>query len=274
MRNPPSPPEHPPVGSTQDFYDALAPFYHLIFPDWEASVARQGAELDAVIRSELDGGARTVLDAACGIGTQSLGLAALGYDVTASDLSAAAVSRLREEAARRGLAVDARTADMRDLWDAHGRAFDVVLCADNSLPHLLTDGDILQALREFHRCTRPDGLCLVSLRDYESIDSIAAAASARRARGGRSAPGAVPGVGCAAAAVRDHPVRGRGPRRRRGRNAGDARHVLRRVRPAPDGADAAGGLRPGATDATAPSTSRWSPAAGQPTDTGIGITRT
>lgn len=156
--------------STQDFYDDLAPFYHLVYPDWAASVARQGAALDAVIRAELGPGARTVLDVAAGIGTQALGLAALGYAVTASDLSPGAVRRLRREAAQRGLAVDAKTADMRAAWQAHGRAFDVVLCADNALPHLLTDGDVLHALREFRRCTAPGGLCLVSVRDYDAID--------------------------------------------------------------------------------------------------------
>ena len=155
--------------STEAFYDDLAPFYHLIYPDWEASVAWQGAALDAVIRAERPD-ARTVLDAAAGIGTQALGLAALGYEVTASDLSSGAVRRLRDEAARRGLAIDAKPADMRAAWDAHGRAFDVVLCADNALPHLLTDADILQALREFRRCTAPGGICLVSVRDYDAID--------------------------------------------------------------------------------------------------------
>ena len=167
---PPLPDPLPPMPSTEDFYDALAPFYHLIYPDWEASVARQGAALDAVIRAELGDGARTVLDVAAGIGTQSLGLAALGHGVTASDLSSGAVRRLRDEAARRGLAIDARPGDMRGVWDAHGRAFDVVLCADNALPHLLADDDILHALREFRRCTAPGGICLVSIRDYGTID--------------------------------------------------------------------------------------------------------
>lgn len=164
-------PSAPPMPSPEDFYDALAPFYHLIFPDWDASVARQAAALDQVIRAELgDTEGRTVLDVACGIGTQALGLAALGYEVTASDLSAGAVTRLRDEAARRGLPIEAAVADMRDAWDVHGRAFDVVLCADNSLPHLLTDGEIVDALRGFRRCTAPGGICLVSIRDYDTID--------------------------------------------------------------------------------------------------------
>ncbi len=157
--------------STEDFYDALAPFYHLIYPDWETSIARQAAALDSVIRAELgDGDGRTLLDVACGIGTQALGMAALGYWVAASDLSAGAVRRLRDEADRRGLVMDARVADMRDAWDAHGRTFHVVLCADNSLPHLLADDHILAALRGFLRCTAPGGACLVSIRDYDAAD--------------------------------------------------------------------------------------------------------
>lgn len=155
----------------EDFYHALAPFYHPIFPDWDASIARQASALHEVIRAEAGPGAeRTVLDVACGIGTQALGLAALGYRVTASDLSSGAVARLRDEASTRGVQIDAKVADMREAWDAHGRTFGVVLCADNSLPHLLTDGEILDALRGFLRCTAPGGICLVSIRDYESID--------------------------------------------------------------------------------------------------------
>jgi SAM-dependent methyltransferase len=113
--------------------------------------------------------ARTVLDVACGIGTQSLGLAALGYDVAASDLSAAAVERARREAEARGLRISFSVADMRAAREHHGRAFDVVLCADNALPHLLSDGEILAALRQFHACTRPGGACLVSVRDYAAM---------------------------------------------------------------------------------------------------------
>jgi hypothetical protein len=51
----------------------------------------------------------------------------------------------------------------------HGGGWDVVLCADNSLPHLLSDDEIVAALRQFHACTRPGGLCLVSVRDYAAM---------------------------------------------------------------------------------------------------------
>src|SRR5215471_7100517 len=64
----------------ESYYDQLAPFHRYIFHDWEESIARQAKILDAVIQESFSSG-RRVLDAACGIGTQSLGLAQLGYDV-------------------------------------------------------------------------------------------------------------------------------------------------------------------------------------------------
>src|SRR5262244_3520293 len=118
--------------SITEFYDALAPWYHLIYEDWESSIERQGSALDSVIRSILDERHRSVLDVACGIGTQSLGLAARGYAVTGSDLSPKAIDRARSEAARRDLSISFSVADMRRAYAHHAREFDIVLCADNS----------------------------------------------------------------------------------------------------------------------------------------------
>lgn len=151
---------------TQGFYDRLAPRYHLIFDDWDSSITRQGAQLEAIIRDEWGSGVRTVLDAAAGIGTQALGLAARGFAVTASDLSPAAVARAAREAERRGLKMQTRVGDLRTLASVPG-TFDVVIACDNALPHLLTDAEILQALRQCHACTAKGGGCLVSLRDYQ-----------------------------------------------------------------------------------------------------------
>jgi SAM-dependent methyltransferase len=153
-----------------DFYDELAPFYHLIYPDWETSMRRQGQALNALLRSRGASPPRTVLDAACGIGTQSLALAAFGYEVTASDLSPRAVERAACEAAARGLALRTSVADMRQVFDHHRRTFDAVIACDNSVPHLHTDADISRAFEQFFRCTAPGGLCLVSARDYDAIE--------------------------------------------------------------------------------------------------------
>jgi len=42
-----------------------------------------------------------------------------------------------------------------------------VISCDNSIPHLLSDDDILAALREMHACLRSGGGCLLTMRDYD-----------------------------------------------------------------------------------------------------------
>jgi SAM-dependent methyltransferase len=151
--------------SVQQFYDQLAPLYHLVYADWEASIERQGAALAALIVENWGAGARAVLDAALGIGTQALGLVPRGFTVTGSDLSASAVRRARREAATRHLPLSCLVADFRAL-PVRPASADVVLACDNALPHLETEAEIAVALAECCRCARPGGGCLVSTRDY------------------------------------------------------------------------------------------------------------
>jgi len=154
--------------SARDFYDSLAADYHRIFPDWEASMARQAAALEGLIRRELGSGPHRVLDCACGIGTQAIGLARAGHRVAGSDLSPVAAARATAEAAARGIGLPAAAADMRQLPFASGE-FDIVVCADNSLAHLLTAQDVAAALGDMRRVLRRDGLLLLTLRDYDEI---------------------------------------------------------------------------------------------------------
>src|SRR5262245_1485744 len=153
--------------SVQAFYDALAPLYHLIYENWEATLGRQGTALASLIGEHWGAEARMVLDAAVGIGTQALGLLALGFRVTGSDLSPAAVDRARREAAARHLPLTCVVADFRAL-PVRAASVDVVILCDNALPHLETASEIETALGESFRCARPGGGCLVSMRDYGS----------------------------------------------------------------------------------------------------------
>ena len=56
------------------FYEDLAPFFHLIYTDWDAAIEGQRRMLARIVESEWGADRRRVLDVACGIGTQSLAL--------------------------------------------------------------------------------------------------------------------------------------------------------------------------------------------------------
>lgn len=151
-------------------YDALAKNYHLIYEDWESSIRRQATVLTEILREQCRiSPPSRILDCACGIGTQCLGLAQQGFLLTASDLSVAAVARARDEALARGLSVCCFNADMLDLSSVEGDSFDVVICMDNSLPHLLKDSHLLTAMRQVRRKLRRGGVFLASIRDYDSL---------------------------------------------------------------------------------------------------------
>jgi 2-polyprenyl-3-methyl-5-hydroxy-6-metoxy-1,4-benzoquinol methylase len=107
------------------FYDQLAPYYQYLYADWEASVQRQSAALDGIVREFFGIEARRILDAACGIGTQSIGLAELGYAVTAADISPIEVERARQLAQQRHAAID---------FSVRERFFQPVLVGLKSLP--------------------------------------------------------------------------------------------------------------------------------------------
>lgn len=154
----------------ETYYDDLAQYYKYIYVDWDASIQRQAKLLDSVIREYFGDSIERILDAACGIGTQSIGLAQLGYSVTASDISAGELELARNEAIKREVNIEFKLADMRNVSDTYSDKFDLVIACDNAVPHLLSDDEITQAFREFYRCTTAQGGCLISVRDYANIE--------------------------------------------------------------------------------------------------------
>ena len=154
------------VSDTVRFYDGLAADYHLVYGDrWDEAVTQQGAALARVIR-DADPGAATVLDCTCGIGTQAIGLAREGFQVTGTDISERSIARARVEAKRLGVQVALGVADIRELAGVAGR-FDVVLSADNALPHLLEDVELASGLAAMRSRLHRDGLLVITTRDYD-----------------------------------------------------------------------------------------------------------
>lgn len=151
-------------------YDDLADYYHLIFENWELSVERQAAALSSILQRKC--GLTTssaILDCACGIGTQSLGLAKLGFQVTGCDVSARAVERARLEASQRNLNIQFFVANMLNLKCLAHADFDAVICMDNSLPHLQSAEQLLQAAEQIRSRLRPGGFLMASIRDYDQL---------------------------------------------------------------------------------------------------------
>jgi glycine/sarcosine N-methyltransferase len=152
-----------------DFYDELADDYHLIFADWNASIAWQAGVITGLLRDNHGLTSGEVLDASCGIGTQAIGLAHAGFAVTATDISPASVQRCAREAAARGLDITTGVADFRVLDIDGAGHFDAALSFDNALPHLLDDADLHATCAALRRVLRPGGALLASIRDYDTV---------------------------------------------------------------------------------------------------------
>jgi glycine/sarcosine N-methyltransferase len=173
-----------PLEAATAFYDALAPMFD-VMTDWEARLAGEGPFLREALR---DSGAVRVLDAACGSGGHALALARWGYQAAGADASPAMIALARQKAAEAGLVVPFSVSDLAGLSDmtlrasalqgtsplapplvgeGMGERFDAVLCLGNSLPHLLTQADLVAALRGTAGVLRPGGLFITQNLNYD-----------------------------------------------------------------------------------------------------------
>lgn len=151
------------------FYDDLAGTYHRMYEDWWGFAVQYTEPLVKLLEAEGVKPPAEILDCTCGIGTQALPLAVKGYRVTGSDLSERAVERARSEARSRGLNARFVASDVRQVDGKVDRKFDAVITGANSITHLITDEDLMQALKSIHRCLRPGGVFLATIRDYDEI---------------------------------------------------------------------------------------------------------
>ncbi|MBR5217559.1 MAG: class I SAM-dependent methyltransferase [Oscillospiraceae bacterium] len=154
---------------TQTFYDNMATQYDKLFLDWQATTQEQAVILDRIFRANGFSTDAAVLDCACGIGTQAIGLAALGYRVTASDISEGELLEARMRTAQRGVSIDFARADFCALGDTFTQPFDIIIAMDNALPHMLTRRDLETALRSITAQLADGGIFVASIRDYDAL---------------------------------------------------------------------------------------------------------
>ena len=162
--------DKPVVGNiVQTFYDAMAQEYDKFYLDWDAASDSEALFLQKLFSEYGFCKTARILDCACGIGTQALGLAALGYSVTASDISAGELVEARRRAARKGVSVEFRQADFRALESAFPDQYDIVIAMDNALPHMLSAEELDSAVKSIAGRIRDGGLFVASIRDYDRM---------------------------------------------------------------------------------------------------------
>lgn len=152
------------------FYDKLAPHYHLLYGDWEEAIRSQGQGLSNLFAELGVNKGEQVHDAAAGIGTQAIGLLQSGHCVSASDLSAGAIARLDSELRQRRLSARTFVSDLRTLDGLKSESLRAIVACDNSVPHMLSDADILRAFQQCYRVLQQGGIAVFSVRDYATIE--------------------------------------------------------------------------------------------------------
>ena len=154
---------------TQTFYDNLASQYDKLFSDWQAATWEQAVILNRLFEDNGFDRSASVLDCACGIGTQAIGLAALGYAVAASDISDAELAEAKARAAANHVQLRFERADFRALAEVFPAPFDIVICMDNALPHMLSADALAAAVQSIAGRLAEGGLFVASIRDYNAL---------------------------------------------------------------------------------------------------------
>lgn len=154
---------------TQNFYDNLASHYDKLFLDWQSATKEQAVILDRLFRDNGFDHTARILDCACGIGTQAIGLAALGYNVTASDISTGELAEAKLRAAKNNVCVRFEQADFRALSNTFSEDFDIIIAMDNALPHMLTKNDLASAIKSIAGKVAAGGMFVASIRDYDTL---------------------------------------------------------------------------------------------------------
>jgi SAM-dependent methyltransferase len=142
-------------------YDkALGDHYHpVILGELERALEEHGGSID-----------RSVLDLGCGTGTLACELAGRGWRVTGVDASPAMLERARAKAAERGVDVEILEGDIRKF--RAGGNYGLAVCFYDTLNHLMTNSDLLRALRSIHASLGDDGLLAFDVSNRVAFYSL------------------------------------------------------------------------------------------------------
>jgi SAM-dependent methyltransferase len=111
--------------------------------------------------------ARHVLDVGCGMGGDAVSLAQHGFQVTAVDYSAVALTHARAKAAAAGVGVEFHQRDMALPLPFGAETFDAVM--SNVALHMFDDPTTRRIVGEMRRVVRSKGLLLLHVNSIEDL---------------------------------------------------------------------------------------------------------
>ncbi len=111
---------------------------------------------------------RSALDVSIGTGSLTLPLADLGVSLYGSDLSGSMLARCRKKADERGITIDLRQSDFRELTRHFDRKFDCVMSTGNSLAYVTND-EITGVLEQMDALVQSGGYLYFDLRNWDKI---------------------------------------------------------------------------------------------------------
>ena len=148
-----------------DFYDEIAGEYDRI-----TDAAGRVGQAEEFLKELTSRYAMTsALDAACGTGLYARLLAKMGVRAVGADLSEGMLQQARRLAGEAKVRVEWVRAAMQELAARVPDRFDALLCMGNSIPHLLSDGDLDAAVGGFLRLLNPGGIVVLQLLNYARI---------------------------------------------------------------------------------------------------------
>lgn len=144
------------------------PFEYQTRPEFfdDFAVNKNGSEINAIISNILKNYfVKTVLDMACGSGSQVFDLIKNGFELTGSDFSPVPLQQAREKAAREKLEINFVDGDMRFLQLG---MFDAVITIANAIGHL-TKLEFEVALKNIYKNLKPGGIYVFDIFNLEAM---------------------------------------------------------------------------------------------------------